>query len=126
MIEESDDVKLFRNFLERDGKIPSDILKLQLNDYCRQSGSMKKAICELLERTCEKDNLKEEERTVYCLMGWLDEAYVLRAIVESHQPIDEADICKLTHLPKRMVRSILNKLINEGSVNRNSINFSND
>ncbi|EMR74252.1 hypothetical protein MBGDN05_00682 [Thermoplasmatales archaeon SCGC AB-539-N05] len=126
MIEESDDVKLFRNFLERDGEIPSNILKLQLNDYCRQSKSMKNALHELIERTSEKEDLNAEYGAVGCLLGWIDEAYVLKAVVESDPPVDEVDICEMTHLPKRMVKSILNKLIDEGSVNKNSIIFSND
>lgn len=126
MMEESNDLKVFKEFLERDGEIPSNILKLQLNDYCRQSKSMKNALQELIERASEKEDLNAEYSATGCLLGWIDEAYVLRAVVESHQPIDEADICKITHLPKRMVRHILNKLIDEGSVDKNSIKFSND
>jgi transcription initiation factor IIE alpha subunit len=125
-MEASDDVKAFKEFLERDGEIPGNILKLQLNDYCRQSKSMKNALHELIERASEKEDLNAEYSAVGCLLGWIDEAYVLKAIVESNQPVDEEDICEMTHLPKRMVKSIINKLIDEGSVNKNSIICSND
>lgn len=126
MIEESNDLKAFKEFLEKNGMVPAGILQTQLNDYHRQSDSMKNVLHELIERTQGKANLREEERAVFCLLGWIDEAFILKAVVESHQPIDEVNICKLTHLPKKMVRRILKKLIEEGSINRNSIKFFND
>lgn len=71
MIEQNDDVK-FREFLKRHSSIPDDILQMQLDDYHRQSKSMKIVIQELIGR--QKEDINAEYWAVSCMLGWIDEA----------------------------------------------------
>ena len=121
MIGESNDLKAFKEFLEKNGMVPADILQTQLNDYSRQSNSMKNVLHELIERTHGKDNLKAEERAIFCLMGWLDEAQVIRAIAESKKPLSEDAIAEFAGLPVPMVKNIIKKLADEGSINAEKV-----
>ena len=106
-------IKQFIKFFEKD-EVPPEVMKYILERFSRQPSYIKKAIMHLIETAKEKDDLVEEKRAIFCLMGIFEEVKILGAISEGH--FDENLVSYNTGLPKMKVRNIISRLLKQGLI----------